>query len=427
MAMAKLNAAGSPRRRAELLRRVYPRVLGKTLGLTRNLADAEDAVQEAVMRALSHWDERGVPESPEAWLVTVAANAHRDKLRRGQRHEALETLAEMSPWVRVAMAEPNVARGWKDELLRLLFACCHPALDSGESAALALSTVMGLSTGEVAAAFVVPGRTMEQRLTRARKRLRERGDVEGTAPEQARERRDAVLQVIYLLFNEGHWSSDDDAPIRAELCRLALGLARSLAELLPDDPEVIGLLALLQLHDARRDARLAADGSAVPLPEQDRSRWDHDAIAAACAALDRAVAAERPGPFQIEAAIAALHCQARSALDTDWTEIAALYALLETFRPTPAVRVNRAFAVARASGPERGLALLDLAEPGAPAASEYPYVHLVRGALLGELERFEDARQCLHRARDAARNAEERRQIERRIDELDALAKEKLS
>jgi RNA polymerase sigma-70 factor (ECF subfamily) len=214
---------------ADTLRRLYPRVLAKTLGVARNLPDAEDAVQEAIARALATWPEQGRPEVPEAWLVTVAHNAFRDRARRAARenlHEdAIEALAQMSPWVRIAVSEPEIARGWKDELLRLLFACCHPGLEVGESAALALATIVGLSTKEIAAAFVVAPRTMEQRLTRARQRLRERGDPDGADPDRSLDRLDAVLQAIVLLFNEGYWSSDGEAPIRAELCRLAIGLA----------------------------------------------------------------------------------------------------------------------------------------------------------------------------------------------------------
>jgi RNA polymerase sigma-70 factor (ECF subfamily) len=395
-------------------------VLAKTLGLTRSLPDAEDAVQHAVERALTTWPEQGAPESAEAWLLTVAANAHRDGLRRARREElredAIEALAQMSPWARMALGEVEVARGWKDELLRLLFACCHPALEAGESAALALSTIIGLSVRETAAAFVTPPRSMEQRLTRARQRLRERGDYEGASPAEARERLDPVLRTVHLLFNEGYWSGSDEAPIRAELCRLATGLAKSLAESFPSEPEVAGLVALLSLHDARRCARLDDAGVPVPLPEQDRTRWDRHAITQATALLERALAEERPGPFQIEAAISAVHCRAQRAEATDWAEVAALYALLESLRPIPAVRVNRAFAVARASGAAAGLALLD--DTSVIDAQGYPYVHLVRGALLEELCRIDEARDSLRRALTLARNEAERLQILGRLDRL---------
>jgi len=413
---------------SDTLRQLYPRVLAKTLGFARNLPDAEDAVQEAVTRALQAWPERGRPDSPEAWLLAVAKNAHRDRTRRRAREEphaphtgALEVLAQMSPWARIAVAAPEVARGWKDELLRLVFACCHPALEAGKSAALALATLVGLCTHEIAAAFVVAPRTMEQRLTRARKRLREHGDPEGVPPEASLERLPAVLHTIALLFNEGYWSTRDDAPIRSELCRLAIGLARSVAETFPKEPEALGLLALVCLHDARRDARHDASGAPVPLPEQDRSRWDHAAIAQASELLERALERERVGPFQLEAAISRAHCRAARAQDTDWELIAQLYAALERLRPTPAVRVNRAFAVGQAFGARKGLALLDagsLGQDDAKDASAYPYVHLVRGALLAELGQTHEARAALEHAHASARNAAERAQIEARLARL---------
>jgi len=406
----------------EELRRLYPRVLGKTLALTKCLPDAEDAVHDAIERALESWPRDGAPDSAEAWLIAVAGNCHRDKLRRAQREErhqdAVAALAQMSPWVRIAIGEHEVARGWKDELLRLLFACCHPALDVGESAALALATVIGLCTDEIAQAFVIAPRSMEQRLTRARQRLRERGDCEGVRPEDALDRLDAVLRALHLLFSEGYWSTVDEAPIRAELCRLAIGLARSLLEAFPNAPEVAGLLALLLLHDARRGARLNEKGEPVPLPEQERARWDSGAIVSATTLLERALATGKPGPFQIEAAISAVHCRARRPEDTDWREIASLYSLLESFRLTPAIRVNRAFAVARADGAAAGLALLD--GDSATDAAGYPYVHLVRGTLLEELGRVDEARMSLALASKHARNAHERTQIQARIERLSA-------
>jgi RNA polymerase sigma-70 factor (ECF subfamily) len=391
------------------LRALYPRVLGKTLAFTRQLADAEDAVQDAIARALATWPETGAPESPEAWLVSVAMNAHRDRLRRGKREErhadALAALADMSPWVQGAIGSPEVARGWKDDLLRLLFACCHPSLETGESAALALATVLGLTSQEIACAFDVTPRSMDQRLTRARRRLRERGDYEAPDAGAARERQGAVLSVIQLLFNEGYWSTQDDAPIRGDLCRLAIGLGRSLYDVFAE-PEVAGLLATMILHEARRPARLDAAGMPVPLPDQDRARWSAEAIAEGVALLDQALHEGTPGPYQIEAAIAATHCRATTAAETDWAQIAELYALLERARPSPAVRVNRAFAVARAHGAEAGLALL--------GESDAPYADVVRGALLEELGRDEEALAALERAAASARNAPEARQLRER-------------
>jgi RNA polymerase sigma-70 factor (ECF subfamily) len=404
---------------ARELRALYPRVLGKTIRSAERLADAEDAVQDAIERAIESWPRTGRPESAEAWLVHVAANCLRDRLRRRRRDErrrdALEALAEMSPWVQGAIAEVEVARGWKDELLRLLFACCHPSLESGESAALALSTILGLSSSEIAQAFAVTPRSMDQRLTRARRRLREAGDYEAPRVDRAAERAPAVSAAIYLLFNEGYWSTSDDAPIRGELCRLALGLGRSLREAFPAEPEVLGLLALMILHEARRPARLDARGAPVPLPEQDRTRWDQAGIAEGAALVELALRLGDPGPLQIEAAISALHCRAGSAAETDWNEIAELYEHLEQRRPTPSARVNRAFAVARARGPREGLALLD--ERDIPVAG-CSYAHLVRGALLEELGECDAALRELEQALRHARNVHENGQIAERVARL---------
>lgn len=406
----------NPAPHAEAIRRAYPSVLGKLLGFTGSLADAEDAVHDAIERALASWTTSGLPESSEAWLITVAQNAHRDRQRRARRTEsygdAVDVLAELSPWARITVAEPEVLRGFKDDLLRLLFACCHPTLEDGESAALALATVVGLSNAEIARAFVVAPRSMEQRLTRARQRLREEGDALGTTPERGHGRLPAVLRTIHLLFNEGYWSGDDDAPIRADLCRLALGLGRSLVETYPGEPEAAGLLSLLLLHEARRDARLDAHGSPVPLPEQDRSRWDHESIRTASALLELALGVGAPGPMQTEAAIAATHCKAKAAHETNWDEIAALYAILEDFRPTCAVRVNRAFALGKAEGPARGLDLLGRTDID---VMNYPYVHLVRGALLADAGQTAAAITSLTEAARQSRNEHERRQIEQRI------------
>lgn len=405
---------------AEVLRALYPRVLAKTLRLTRTLHDAEDAVQTAIERALSSWPEGGRPESPEAWLVTVAANAHKDRLRRGTREQgtsdgsvdALARLAEMSPWAQVAVGEREIARGWKDELLGLLFACCHPVLEEGESAALALATVLGLSNKELAAAFVTAPRTMEQRLLRARRRLRERGELEPVSTADVMPRLERVLTCIYLLFNEGYWSTDSTQPIRAELCRLAIGLARSVRSALPDEPEASALLALLLFHDGRRHARFDGAGRAVPLPEQARERWDRASLAEATQILDAALALKRPGPLQIEGAIAAVHCRAAAAEETEWREIAELYGLLETLRPTPAVRTNRAFAVARSEGAAVGFALL---ERGDVDVRSYPYAHVVRAELLLELGRRDEGLASLRIARDVARNDAERAHLDARL------------
>lgn len=399
---------------ASELRRLYPRVLGRLVAFTRDVESAEDAVHDAVERALKRWPRDGAPDVPEAWLITVASNCHRDRLRSQRRADALETLAEMSPWVQGAMPLPVIEKGWKDDLLRLLFTSCDPSLGSRDGAALALATVVGLSTRELAQAFLVAPRTMEQRLVRARRKLRSRGVYDVPDSAVAAERLDSVLQVLHLLFNEGYWSTSAEQPIRRDLVLLAIGLARSLHELLPELPEVTALLALLLLHDARSAARLDGNGEPVRLPEQDRSRWDRSRIEEASQLLQAALELKRPGPFQIEAAIAALHCDAETADATDWEQIAALYAMLELHRPGPVVRVNRAFAVGRAHGPELGLELLSEAQAAFEQAP-YGYFFLVKGTLLAELGDTRASLSALEEAGSLARNAAERADIERRI------------
>ncbi len=243
------------------------------------------------------------------------------------------------------------------------------------------------------------------------------GEFEPVAPRDVRERLGAVLGVLHLLFNEGYWSADDAAPIRAELCRLAIGLARSLHSVFPDDPEVCGLLSLLVLHEARRPARLDHAGEPVPLPEQDRARWDHASITWASKLLGSALQLGRPGPFQIEASISAVHSRAASAEETDWSEISELYALLERFRATPAVRVNRAFAVSQAEGPAVALALLE--RDDSIEVDRSSYSHLVRGTCLEDLGRLREARSAFQRACTHARNRHEKSQVEKRIARLD--------
>ncbi len=401
-----------------LLRRAYPPVLARLLRVTRDLAEAEDAVQESIAKALVAWPGRELPASPEAWLARVAVNAHRDRRRkrRGEaRHEpALAALAARCAWSEALALSPDVSR-WPDDVLRLVFTCCDPLLGHDERTALALSAVASLSTGELARAFLVSFDAMERRLGRARERLRERrGRYEVPVPTEAPERLEAALATTHLIFNEGYWASGDGPPIRRALVRLSLGLARALEVLLPREPEVEGLLALLLLHAARLPAREGHDGRPRTLEEQDRSRWDAATIDEATALLREALERGRPGPYQIEAAIAAVHCSAARAEETDWLQIAILYEALERHRPGPVVRVNRAFAVSRALGAAAGLALLAPALDH-PALARYPYAHLVHGTLLAEAGSVGPARAALERARDLATNGDEREQIERRI------------
>ncbi|MCH9688548.1 MAG: sigma-70 family RNA polymerase sigma factor [Deltaproteobacteria bacterium] len=401
-----------------VVRRVYPRVLARVLRTSPDLEAAQDAVHDAIERALSTWPSRGRPESPEGWLVTVARNRRIDGVRhqvRVDRHcSTTAPILRDTAWSpRAVEPELLLAGGWNDDMLRLVFTCCDPVLGLDERTALTLSMVAGLSTAEIARAFLVSRRTMEQRLTRAKRRLRaRRDDYAPVGPHVAPQRLDAALAVVHLVFNEGYWSGSDQAPIRRELCTLALGLARSLQSLLPNEAEVDGLLSLLLLHDARMSARFDDEGRPIPLPEQDRSRWDRARVAEGSMLLQATLARGHVGPFQLEAAIAAVHTTARSAAQTDWPQIAELYQLLAEHRPSPVVRVNQAFAVARAQGAAVGLALLDREDH--EALAEYPYAHLVRGALLGELGRTAEALASLDRAASLARNSTEAEQIRAR-------------
>lgn len=399
---------------SRLLRRAYAPVLGRVARATRDLVAAEDAVQQALLRAVETWPERGAPDVPEAWLVHVATNIHRDGLRarrrRDRREAALEALAARCPW-----SASTAIEGWRDDSIRLLFTCCDPRIGPEEQAALALATVAGLTTSEIARAFLVKPDAMERRLGRARSRLRGRSEgYEVPAPEEAPARLAAALATIHLVFAEGHWASGDDAPIRGDLTGLALRMARALHAILPRAPDVAGLLALLLLHAARAPARLDGEGNPIPLDRQDRSRWDSATIDEACGLLREALERGPAGPYAIEAAIAAVHCSARRAEDTDWPQIELLYAALERLRPDPVVRVNRAFAAGLAHGPAAGLALLDEVADH-PALAGYPYAHLVRGALLVEAGDAARGIEALERARDLSRSRFERAQIEERI------------
>jgi RNA polymerase sigma-70 factor (ECF subfamily) len=401
---------------AEALRVAMPQALARLVSATRDLPAAEDALQEAVLKALERWPTTGLPGNPAGWLVAVARNQHTDRLRHQQIARRLEPtvarLAEQAPWSARLVERPETL-GWGDDLLRLVFTCCDPVLGLAERTALTLHVVCGLTRDELARAFLVQPRTMEQRLTRAKKRLAERRpayDVPG--PEVAPERLGAVLEVLHLVFNEGYWSASDEGPIRSALCALALSLTRSLEALLPGQPEVLGLLALQLLHEARLPARRDAEGRAVPLPEQDRELWSAHGIEVGTGLVRRALSQGRPGPFQIEAAIAAVHCSAASADQTDWTEIARLYELLEMWRPTAAVRVNRAFAVGQAAGPRAGLALL---EPAMDGLEGLPWALLVQAVLHEDAGQLPEARDAYTRAAELAGNDDERRVIARRL------------
>ncbi|MEU5265251.1 DUF6596 domain-containing protein [Amycolatopsis sp. NPDC021455] len=336
----------------QAVRRLVPEVLGVLVRRYGRFDACEDAVQEALAEAAAQWPVRGWPENPRAWLVTVASRRLADQVRS----DAARRRREEADALRTPPAGGETEAG--DDTLTLLFLCCHPALTPSSQIALTLRAVGGLSTAEIARAFLVPEATMAQRISRAKHRLKGAGFTLPPPAEQAA-RLGVVLHVVYLVFNEGYTATSGTRLVRAELTAEAIRLARELHRLVPGDGEVAGLLALLLLTDARRRARTAPDGSLVPLSEQDRTLWDAEAIAEGVALVTGALARGPVGPYQLQAAIAAVHDEAQTADVTDWPQILALYTVLERVAPNPAVTLNRAVAVAEVHGPAAGLALLD--------------------------------------------------------------------
>jgi RNA polymerase sigma-70 factor, ECF subfamily len=389
-----------------------------------DFALAEDALQDAYAVAAATWGTGNgpVPDNPGAWLTTTARRRAIDRLRRARalddRIRVLEALAgrELDDDGKDAGEDEDDAMdsSLHDDRLRLLFTCCHPALPLEARVALTLKSLGGLSTGEVARAFLVSEVAMHQRLTRARRKIADKGIPYRVPPDELLpERLAGVLAVVYLVFNEGHTAAAGEQLVREELCGEALRLGRLLADLMPDEAEVLGLLALMLLTDARRAARLDARGRAVALADQDRGRWDAAAIAEGAALLDRALRLRRPGPYQLQAAIAALHATALSWAETDWAQIAALYAALAAHDPSPVVAVNRAVAVGFADGPRAGLALLRPLD-GDPALGEYAPLHAARAELLRRAGDRAGADAAYARAIAATANAVQRAELEAR-------------
>jgi RNA polymerase sigma factor (sigma-70 family) len=397
-------------------REEHGRVLAALISQLGDFTLAEDALQDALVNALERWEVDGVPRNPGAWLVTVAKRRAIDRLRRAARleHNAviLDSLA--------AQDEPEMDDSIPDERLKLMFTCCHPALALEAQVALTLHTLGGLSTQEVARAFLVPVPTMAQRLARARRKIRDAGIPYRVPPaDLLPERLDALLAVLYLIFNEGYVATSSDATsgdtlTRRELCGEAIRLCRVLVALLPQSAEARGLLALMLLHDSRRETRLNASGELVLLDEQDRTRWDQAKIHEGIALLDEALALYDPGPYQVQAAISALHAGAATPEATDWPQIAALYGTLATMTPSAVVEVNRAVAVAMAQDPTAGLALLHRIEG---VEEYYPY-HAARADLLRQTNEREAAADAYERAIALCGNSAERAYLQRRLDEM---------
>jgi RNA polymerase sigma-70 factor (ECF subfamily) len=401
---------------AEAFRSDWGRVVAYLIRVTGNWDLAEECAQDAFERALERWPRDGVPSSPAAWLVTTARNRALDRLRRAKVGEdKLKELATMRLRTTSSDEDPS---GIGDDRLRLMFTCCHPALPIEAQVALTLRTLAGLTTAEIARAFLVPQETMAKRLTRAKRKI-EQANIPYRVPpaHQLAERLRAVLAVVYALFNEGYGASSGDELIRRDLCSEAVRLGRLLAELMPDEPEALGLLSLMLLHDARRAARLDAAGELATLEEQDRGLWDDATIDDACRILDRAVRLRRPGPYQLLAAIAACHAQAPTAADTDWREIAVLYERLHELSPSPVVALNRAVAVAMVEGPTAGLALVEELER-AGALTDYYLLPATRADLLRRLHRHPEAATAYRRALELAPTDAERRFLTRRLSEV---------
>lgn len=387
----------------EIYRQEWGQVVATLIRVTGDWELSEECAQEAFAAALERWPRDGVPDKPGAWLTTTARNRAIDWLRR----EAVG-VAKLKE-VAAVEYEPDESYDVPDDRLRLMFTCCHPALAMEARVALTLRTLAGLSTADIARAFLVPETTMSKRLTRAKHKIQHAGIPYRVPPAHLLpERTPAVLAVLYLLFNEGY--SD---VVRSNLTTEAIRLARLLVQLMPDEPEAAGLLALMLLHDARRDTRLTGDGVLVTLEDQDRTRWDHTAITEAVDLLDATLRRGSPGPYQVQAAIAACHATARTAADTDWPQIAALYGQL---KQTPVVALNRVVAVGMADGPAVGLRLLDDLAAG-PLAG-YHLLPATRADFLRRLGRHTEAATSYREALDLATTDAERKYLRRRLDEL---------
>jgi RNA polymerase sigma-70 factor (ECF subfamily) len=400
------------------LRGARPQAMAALVRQFRDLDLAEEAFQEASLRALKNWPAKGPPRDPAAWLIFVGRNAALDGVRKKKSERQLppeEVLSDVED-AESAIAEQLDDAHYRDDILRLLFICCHPELPATQQIALALRIVCGLSVKQIARSFLVGESAMEQRITRAKSRVAG-ADVPFEPPghvERA-ERLAAVATVLYLMFNEGYSATGGSAHVRGSLCDEAIRLARLLVHLFPGTAEIMGLAALLLLQHSRTPARLDEHGEIVLLEDQDRSLWDRDLIGEGLALLDKALRHRAPGPYQVQAAIAAIHAHAARFEDTDWTEIEGLYATLERLQPSPVITLNRAVAVSKVRGAEAALAMI---EPLAKDLSAYFYFFGVRGALLLQLGRHDEARVAFDRALALANTPAEAAHIRSQIDRL---------
>jgi RNA polymerase sigma-70 factor, ECF subfamily len=398
-----------------------PQAVAALLRYFRDLDKAEEAFQEAGLRALQRWPTNGPPRDPAAWLIMVGRNFGLDQARRDRRNQALpdeETLSDLDD-AETALAERLDNSQYRDDILRLLFICCHPELPATQQIALALRIVSGLSVKEIARAFLVSEAAMEQRITRAKRRVADAPvpfEAPGAAERSAR--LGAVAAVLYLLFNEGYSSSSGDY-LRWSLCDEAIRLTRMLLRLFPSEPEIMGLLALMLLQHARAAARLDEHGAVVLLEAQDRGQWNRQLIAEGLAMVDKAMHRRQPGPYQLQAAIAAIHSHATRPEETDWLEIEQLYAALERLQPSPVVTLNRAVAVSKARGPDAALAML---EPLAEPLAGYFHFYGVKGNLHQQLGQLSEARTAFDRAIALARTPAEAAHIRLHLDCLSKTA-----